>query len=499
MRKIILVTLKSTLLMKKIFTLLILMCSLGVMAQEYTPLVREGVKWECVLDVWKPQNEVGPNYFHYPYTISFDGDTIINGKNYKKCFYQFADNDVATSDIPRAFVREDLADRKVYCIDNIDFQYYVAAPEIWAPDREYLLYDFANPTNKEQFWCIYDSSDTISSAVEIGGKQLNKHVVFGISLIESIGYAGNGNDYENYCFHGDLLSPMIGYRTCLCETSYPTFRRFVDENRQAVYSLSRVEIDESYIPLVREGVKWNCVLHKTYSEPTSPEEQDVHSFYSIKFDGDTIINGITYKKCYYVFDDANEPSNIIPRAFVREDVLNKKVYVIYNTDYACGKGVVEPANNSGIECLLYDFDDMSNNEQIWRDNFSINYYTDISTKVNDSIWWSGYAFDSGNSPDFIAGVGLVGATATWSDLLTLSLYAQEGGVNVSPQFLNLEDAEGNIIYTASEFNMIENIATDNNGVEVCRYDLYGRRLSQPTQGVNIVKMSDGTTRKEMVK
>ena len=86
--------------MKKIFTLLVLMCSLSVVAQEYTPLVREGVKWECVLDVWKPQNEVGPNYFHYPYTISFDGDTIINGKNYKKCFYQFADNDVATSDIP---------------------------------------------------------------------------------------------------------------------------------------------------------------------------------------------------------------------------------------------------------------------------------------------------------------------------------------------------------------------------------------------------------------
>lgn len=35
--------------------------------------------------------------------------------------------------------------------------------------------------------------------------------------------------------------------------------------------------------------------------------------------------------------------------------------------------------------------------------------------------------------------------------------------------------------------------------EVARYDLFGRRLSQPTQGVNIVKMSDGTTRKVIVK
>lgn len=35
--------------------------------------------------------------------------------------------------------------------------------------------------------------------------------------------------------------------------------------------------------------------------------------------------------------------------------------------------------------------------------------------------------------------------------------------------------------------------------EVARYDLHGRLLSEPTQGINIIKMSDGTTRKEFVK
>ena len=35
--------------------------------------------------------------------------------------------------------------------------------------------------------------------------------------------------------------------------------------------------------------------------------------------------------------------------------------------------------------------------------------------------------------------------------------------------------------------------------EVARYDLFGRLLSQPAQGVNIVRMSDGTTRKVIVK
>lgn len=45
---------------------------------------------------------------------------------------------------------------------------------------------------------------------------------------------------------------------------------------------------------------------------------------------------------------------------------------------------------------------------------------------------------------------------------------------------------------------IENVET-NGAKEVGRYDIYGRLLTEPTKGVNIVKMSDGTTRKVMVK
>ena len=46
---------------------------------------------------------------------------------------------------------------------------------------------------------------------------------------------------------------------------------------------------------------------------------------------------------------------------------------------------------------------------------------------------------------------------------------------------------------------VEGIEADNNAVEVTRYDIHGRQLSQPTTGVNIVKYSDGTTRKVIVK
>ena len=36
-------------------------------------------------------------------------------------------------------------------------------------------------------------------------------------------------------------------------------------------------------------------------------------------------------------------------------------------------------------------------------------------------------------------------------------------------------------------------------IEIGRYDLYGRKLSKPSKGINIIQMSDGSTRKEFVK
>ena len=49
------------------------------------------------------------------------------------------------------------------------------------------------------------------------------------------------------------------------------------------------------------------------------------------------------------------------------------------------------------------------------------------------------------------------------------------------------------------YDGVEGVEMDNNAVEVVRYDIHGRLLSEPTKGINIIKMSDGTTRKEIVK
>ena len=49
------------------------------------------------------------------------------------------------------------------------------------------------------------------------------------------------------------------------------------------------------------------------------------------------------------------------------------------------------------------------------------------------------------------------------------------------------------------YDGVEGVKIDCNAIEVSRYDIHGRLLSEPARGINIVKMSDGSTRKEIVK
>ena len=46
---------------------------------------------------------------------------------------------------------------------------------------------------------------------------------------------------------------------------------------------------------------------------------------------------------------------------------------------------------------------------------------------------------------------------------------------------------------------VNGIEIDKKAIEGARYDIYGRLLTKPTKGVNIVKMSNVTTRKVIVK
>lgn len=59
-------------------------------------------------------------------------------------------------------------------------------------------------------------------------------------------------------------------------------------------------------------------------------------------------------------------------------------------------------------------------------------------------------------------------------------------------------AETTFVVTVTPATGIKNITT-NGAVEVARFSADGKRISAPQKGLNIIRMSDGSTRKVVVK
>ena len=270
---------------------------------------------------------------------------------------------------------------------------------------------------------------------------------------------------------------------------------------------------DDYIPLVVEGAKWECDFgifhHDIRPDWVIP--------YTIEIKGDTIIDDTKYKCCVYTFEEStwaweeysiHSPADTLTLAFMREDVENKKVYVrfnekqfhnVYNHFFEYRADETYFYN----DLLLYDFANINNTEQNWRKNT----FSDVNTsKITiDGIERNCYAI--GNNRDegyIIEGIGYdgYGCHMNAGDLMC-QFPALVTGTDELPIFKSLKNAEGKTIYTTGDaakvFNGVVCIGVDNNATEVARYDIYGRKLSQPTTGINIIKMSDGSTRKVIVK
>lgn len=89
-----------------------------------------------------------------------------------------------------------------------------------------------------------------------------------------------------------------------------------------------------------------------------------------------------------------------------------------------------------------------------------------------------------------------------SDYIELTIDGFENGDYYYDVVAKSESGDVLNSYTGSfeiEYTGVENISINNNAVEVARYDIYGRKLNEATTGVNIVKYSDGTTKKVIIK
>lgn len=107
---------------------------------EYVPVVREGVEWGYVAEYIFP-------YSAEFYRMQLKGDTVINGKTYKRCYaYQTATLDTATATL-RGFLREEW--EKVYFIPNPNEVDIIGSWDVMKMpyrhrygDEERMIYDF---------------------------------------------------------------------------------------------------------------------------------------------------------------------------------------------------------------------------------------------------------------------------------------------------------------------------------------------------------------------
>ena len=263
--------------MKKIITTLMsLIMATGLLsAHDYYPLVREGVEWECTA-----------TYLNYgeskefDYSIKIIGDSVVDGVSYKKCYYIFANDAFSCNNHAVALLREDVVNQKVYmrltekaalCDPFISFSVETEQPEM-------LLYDFGNINNNEQYWIGWDPEELQAEVIMSNGILLNNYENY---IIEGIGCIEEPRD--PFTIGGGEISGYPKYHLRV--------NRYIDENGNVMY-------DRNYHRLVREGVKWHCRMD-VVSAITETESYP----YTIEIKGDTVIDGVAYKKCYYTFED----------------------------------------------------------------------------------------------------------------------------------------------------------------------------------------------------
>ena len=294
---------------------------------EYVPLVREGVEW-----TYLDENGLKLEYSFYRYRL--EGDTIIDNKAYQKCYrYDICQFDETA--VLSGWLREQ--DKKVYLLLN---------PDTWGIelDGEKVVYDFTpEKAGDEMQW--FDQTVTVTKvdSVVIDGKK-RKRIKYDewFIVIEGLGCLG----------YGDLLAPYTDVSTCS-----DCFRSFLNSVRRddGVYEYKDKDFRDhsdfkdpcregeyEYVPFVREGVEWGYYQYN----PVHPEDNGI---IRLQFEGDTLLDGKTYKKLYMYKGCDLTPDNGTLIDFMREE--NKIVYSKKDRKYS-DEIYVEDAET---EVVLYDF------------------------------------------------------------------------------------------------------------------------------------------------
>ena len=308
--------------MKKRILLLLLamlgMTQLWAQESDYIPFVREGVKWVCYFDSenchayevdWSRFYPLGKTYF----TLEIKGDTVINGKTYKKMHKYSGDCINEQSDTIPVCLREE--GKIVYAIIPNPEEYYglfigygmwfYKRPDINIVDaarsgEEFILYDFSNPENyyntiyhsrngdgslsNESSEFNYEGCDEVSIGDRMARCYRFKYLgFFDVFFIEGIGYDSNIYGYTLgylYVSRNQIMHPW-------CQG---LFLNHVEENGKIIYK--GIWYDEHHVQMTAADVNGDGVVN--ISDVTSLIEMILHEGPShIRPNGDINQNGET--------------------------------------------------------------------------------------------------------------------------------------------------------------------------------------------------------------
>ena len=306
---------------------------------EYTPLVEDGKVWNY-FENW------GWEVIENDYArIAMSGQEEINGKIYTKCWFYYGHCEFSEENaMLLCYMREE--DKRVYMLPAVDSGYcppFFLGYESYASDmeeaQEYLLYDFNLSAGDSYHEFPYYEDDwlnhTIESVefIEIDGKLRKKYVLSNShNVIEGIGIIGD--------FSGYVCSPNPMLPTCSYSTPRLSHISTLDGETTLVYLggdpclISEDEYQYEYVPVVREDIVWG------YYSNTNASEGGKTTY--IRFDGEEVINGKTYLKCYRSDDCSFDENKSELLGYMREE--DKRVYAIVPQDDVLSE-----------ESLRYDF------------------------------------------------------------------------------------------------------------------------------------------------
>ena len=238
-----------------------------------------------------------------------------------------------------------------------------------------------------------------------------------------------------------------------------------------VFSSIMAQAGDSYLPLVREGVKWvyyddwEFYSYDGHSEPTL--DSTVVRNYYIEFRGDTVIGGRSYKKAFRTADvNLNHwgwitYSGSIPIGFARDTTIygNHYVYAIRNVN------VTGPMINEDAWWEFYgdywNFENYCQGEEYLLYYF----YADENLEPAGDVTVSGHqcaAYDW-RGIHFVEGIGIDGNGDLLSPFGTCMTDTEV--IGCAGSLRHVEDADGNVIYKGQHY--------DNGGCEAADFDRSG--------------------------